>query len=78
MIAQFTAKTTNSEKVIYLLSLMTCSINKLKHHKFFICKSFMFFQFYVKKKKSPENGGGGWKWALAPYCPPFPTALILK
>ena len=61
MIAQFTAKTTNSEKVIYLLSLMTCSTNKLKHHKFFICKSFMFFQFYVKKKKSPENGGGGWK-----------------
>ena len=30
VIAQFTAKITNSEKAIYFLSLMSCSINKLK------------------------------------------------
>ena len=30
--AQFTAKTTNSEKAIYFLSLITCSTNKLKSH----------------------------------------------
>ena len=40
VVAQFTAKTTNSEKAIYFLSLMTCSINKLKSHILFTCKNF--------------------------------------
>ena len=30
VVAQFTAKTITSEKAIYLLSLMSCSMNKLK------------------------------------------------
>ena len=32
MVAQFAAKTTNSEKAIYFLSLIACSVNKLKPH----------------------------------------------
>ena len=31
IVGQFTAKTTNSEKAIYFLSLMSCSINKVSH-----------------------------------------------
>ena len=47
MIGQFTAKTTNSEKAIYFLSLMSCSINKLvssSHVKI------LFFDFTSKNK----------------------------
>ena len=59
VIGQFTAKTTNSEKAIYFLSLMSCSINKLKSRKFFTCKNFV-FRFYVEKQNcAPVNGGGG-------------------
>ena len=60
VVAQFTAKTTNSEKAIYFLSLMYCSINKLslmycsinklKSHMLFTCKNFMFSNFTWKKK----------------------------
>ena len=61
-VTQFTAKTTNSEKVIYFLSLISCSINKLKSHILFICKSFnenFVFQFNVEKKYlAPVNDGG--------------------
>ena len=39
-VAQFTAKTTNSKKDIYFLSLISCSINKLKSYILFTCKSF--------------------------------------
>ena len=48
VVAQFTAKTTNSEKAIYFLSFMSYSINKLKSHMFFTCKSFVYsgFTFY--------------------------------
>ena len=49
MIAQFTAKKTNSEKPIYFLSLMSCSINKLKSQMFFTCKKFMFSNLTLKK-----------------------------
>ena len=42
VIAQFTAKMKNSEKSIYFLSFMSCSINKLKSHLFFTCKNSMF------------------------------------
>ena len=47
-VCQFTAKTTNSEKSIYFLSLTSCSIRKLKFHMLFTCKNFV-FRFYVKK-----------------------------
>ena len=46
----FTAKTANSEKTIYFLSLMSCSINKLKPQMLFTCKNFMFSNFTQKKK----------------------------
>ena len=49
VIAQFTAKTTNSEKTIYFLSLMSYSINKLKSRMLFTCKKFMFFNFTQNK-----------------------------
>ena len=38
VVAQFTAKTTNSEKAIKFLPLMSCSINKQKFHMLFECK----------------------------------------
>ena len=34
VVAQFTVKTTNLEKAIYLLSLISCSINTLKSGRF--------------------------------------------
>ena len=49
VVAQFTA---NSEKAIYFLSLTSCSINKLKSHILFTCKSFnenFVFRFNVEK-----------------------------
>ena len=41
VVAQFTAKTTNSVKAIYFLLLTFSSINKLKSHMLFTCKDFM-------------------------------------
>ena len=73
-IAQFTAKTTNSEKAIYFLSLMSCSINKLKSQMFFTCKKFMFSNLTLKKKYfAPGNGGVG-EGGGGPDAPltPFP------
>ena len=51
VIAQFTAKMTKSEKTIYFLSLMSCSINKLKS----------VFRFLREKKNffAPGSGGDG-------------------
>ena len=40
VVAQFTAKTTNSEKAAYFLSLIFCSMNKLKPHMLFSFKNF--------------------------------------
>ena len=72
MIAQITAKITNSEKAIYFLSLMPCLINTLKSHMFFTCKNFMFSDFTLKKNiLLQEMGGGGG----IPLAPTFPTAL---
>ena len=53
VIAQFAAKSTNSEKAIYFLSLMFWSINKLKSHIFFTCKNFMVSDFTWKKGFAP-------------------------
>ena len=64
VIAEFNAKTTNSEKAIYFLSLMSCSMDKLKSHMFFACKIFFFLILRGKKHFDPENGGGegaGWR-----------------
>ena len=49
MVTQSTAKTTNSEKAIYFVSLMSCSINKLKSHMLFTCINSV-FRFHVIKK----------------------------
>ena len=59
VIAQFTAKTTNSEKAIYFLLLMSCAIIKLKSCMFFSCKKLVFSDFTWKKSFAPGNGGGG-------------------
>ena len=60
MIAQFTAKTINLEKAIYFLSLMSCSINKIKSHVFFICKNCIFSDLFdVEIKIAPGNGERG-------------------
>ena len=69
MVAQFTAKTTNSEKAIYFLSLMPCSINKLKPHMLFTCKNFMSFDFTWKKNCSRK-----W-WGPNASLPPFSLSL---
>ena len=49
VVALFTAKMTNPEKAIYFLSLVSCSISKLKSQMLFTCKNFV-CRFYVKKK----------------------------
>ena len=70
IIAQFTAKTTNSKKAIYFLSLMSCLINKLKSHMFFTWKNFMFSDFTWKKNFCSRKWWGG-----ATPLPPFSAAL---
>ena len=73
-VTQFTAKTINSEKSIYFLSLTFCSMNKLKSHISFTCKSFMFWVLHRKNffaKGNKGNGGGGRGGADASSAPPF-------
>ena len=59
--AQFTAKTTNSEKAIYILSIMSYSMNKLKSHLLFTCKNLrpsichLFFSSSDENKKTELN-----------------------
>ena len=45
VVAQFIAKTTNSERAIYFLLLISYSKNKQKRHMLFTCKNLMFFDF---------------------------------
>ena len=71
MIAEFTAKTTNSEKAISFLSLMFCSINKLQSHMLFTCKNFMVSDFTWKKNFAAENSGG-----LFIYCGIFDSTIL--
>ena len=73
VIAQFIAKTTNSEKAISFLSLMSCSIKKLKS-VLHIYKILCFPILLGKKNFAPGNVGEG-EGAWRPPCPPFPTAL---
>ena len=76
VIAQFTAKTTNSEKTIYFLSLTSYSINKLKSRMLYTCKKFMFSNFTQKKyffcNLSPPPP------LPLPLPPHFSTALLCK
>ena len=60
VVAQFTAKTTNSEKAIKFLPLMSCSINKQKFHMLFECKKRNFLL-----QEMLEIAGGGGALALA-------------
>ena len=56
VVAQFTAKMT-----VYFLSLMFCSVNKLKSHLLCTCTNFVLSNFTWKKNFVPRNGvGGGW------------------
>ena len=72
LITVITAKTTNSEKTIYFLSLTSSSINKLKSHLLFTCKNFMLSDFMRKKIFAPGNSGGSWRPSP---CPSFSTVL---
>ena len=54
VIAQFTAKTTDSLNAIYFLSLMSCSKNKLRCHMLFSRKKKK-SQFFVEKKLYPTS-----------------------
>ena len=72
VVAQFTTKTTNLEKAIYFVSLISCSINKLMSHILFTCKSFTkILCFPIKRGKNifaPVNeGGGGGDWRPLPH-----------
>ena len=58
MITQFAARTTNSEKAVYFLSLMSYSVNKLKSHMFFTCKNAMFLILGEKKCFASGKAGG--------------------
>ena len=74
VIGQFTAKTTNSEKAISFLSLMSCSIKKLKS-VLHIYKILCFPILLGKKKFAPGKGGGG-GGPRAPSLPPFPYGPV--
>ena len=68
---------TNSAKAIFL-SLMSCSINKLKPHMLYTCKNFIFSDFTWKKKFAPGNDGGGGGGFRPPSCPSFPYGPVLS
>ena len=82
VVAQLTAKTTNSEKTIYFLSLMSCSINKLKSRMLFTCKKCMFSNFTWKKyfcsKKWGRGGGAGAPPAPFLYGPACDNQMLLR
>ena len=63
VVAQFTAKTTNSEKTIYFLSLRSCSINKVSHviHTSKFYDNFMFCDLRWKRNVCSWMWGRGWR-----------------
>ena len=73
-VAQFTAKTANSEKAIYFLSLISCSVNKLVSNIIHMLK-FYVFRFYMESKICSRK----WCVGLKPPFPrpPFSTALFV-
>ena len=54
MVAQFTAKITNSERKISTFCHLPCSINKPKSQILFTCKNIN-----LEKKIATGKGGGG-------------------
>ena len=76
MVAQFSVKTTNSKKAIEFLSLMSCSIHKLKSLPCYSRSKIVYFRFYVKKNFVPGNGAPPAGWLLLP--PPLSMALRYK
>ena len=72
VLVQYTVKTANSEKAIYILSHISFSTNKLKSHMLFTCKTFMLFDFTRKKMFCSR------KWlAPLPPDPLFSMALCM-
>ena len=67
--SSFTAKTTNSEKSIYFLSLMSCSTSKLKPRMSFTCQSFIFSNFTREKVFCSRKW---WGWKGEGWRPPAP------
>ena len=77
--AQFKVKTTNSEKGIYFLSLMSCSTNKLKSDTLFTCENAMFSDFTWEKKFCSKKHWEGVPSAPPPLPPPpFFYGPVLK
>ena len=76
MVAQFSVKTTNSKKAIEFLSLMSCSIHKLKSLPCYSRSKIVYFRFYAKKNFVPGNGAPPAGWLLLP--PPLSMALRYK
>ena len=70
MVAQITAKTANSEKAFYFLSLISCSINKLVSNVIHMLK-FYVFRFYVEKFFLLQ------KMALADLANIYPWILVI-
>ena len=79
LVAQFTAKATNSVKPIYFLWLIYCSINQLKSHMLFTCKKILFSNFRWKEIFASGNSGWGLTSAhSAPfYYAPEPCLFLL-
>ena len=72
MVDLFTAKTINSEKAIYFLSRKSFSINKLKSHMLFTCRSIRFvLSDLTLKKLLLQEMVRGWR-------PPTPEAWLKK
>ena len=70
VIAQFTAKMTKSEKTIYFLSLMSCSINKLKSAYRFLREQKIFL---LQEAVVMGSGKGGGVWRT----PCFPHGCVM-
>ena len=76
VVAQFTAKTTNSEKAIYFVSLLSCSINSSLTHYSHEKVSRKFYLFNVEKTFLLQEIAWAGGKAGASQLPPFSTALI--
>ena len=75
VVAQFTAKTSNLEKAIYVWSLIFCSINIVKSHILLTSKNFMFYGFMWKTFFYSRKWLGGWRLPCPVPLMPFFTAL---
>ena len=84
VLAQFTPKTINSEKAIYFLSLMSCSVNQLKPHiihmqKFYAFRFYVEIFFLLKEIVGEGAGAYGRESEIFPcWCPAMFTLLMWK